>query len=85
MIFDRYKYAPRALVWIYSLIRKGPVFESDTQMDGLHKLVDTANPTEVSELEFVERMARPNKTIENIKLAIKVWTLLHLTRVVYCW
>jgi hypothetical protein len=29
-------------------------------MDELHKLIDKANPTKVSELEFVERMAMPN-------------------------
>jgi hypothetical protein len=71
-------------VWLVSLTRQRPVFETDTQMDELHKLIDTANPTEVSELESVERMSRPNRTIENVKLAIKVWATIHLLRGVCC-
>jgi hypothetical protein len=84
MVFERHDYMLRAFVWLVSFTRQRPVFETHTQTDELHKLIDTANPTELSELEFVERMARPNRTIENVKMATKMWITLHLLRAAYC-
>jgi hypothetical protein len=69
-------------VWLLSLVLKRPVFERDVQE--LSGLLDRTDPAEVSELEFVERMAKPNKTIENVKMAMKMWTTFYLTRGVYC-
>jgi hypothetical protein len=84
MMSERHKYVPRAFVWLVSLFRTSPVFELDFQMDKLHKLIDTTNPAEVSELEFVERMARPNRTIEIVKLAMKLWVAASLMKMVVC-
>jgi hypothetical protein len=84
MLSRRHKYVPRAFMWLYSLTHTRPVFETDIRMDELHELIDNRNPIEASEFEFVERMSRPSRTIENVKLAVKALIGIYLIKAVHC-
>jgi hypothetical protein len=66
--------------WLLSLDRKNPIFEIDLKSYELHELVSKINPVELEELEFVESMARPNKTLRYMKLIWNVWIVSYLIK-----
>jgi hypothetical protein len=83
---DRHKWWPRMFVRLLSLARKNPIFEIDIKSVELHELVDRTNPVELDELEFVESMAKPNKTTRCIKFILNVWIASYLIKKAhYCY
>jgi hypothetical protein len=76
----------RALVRAMSVFLVRPVFECDVKGLNLREMIDNTKPAEVEELKFVESMACPNKTIQNIKQAFKLLGISFVARVlVYCY
>jgi hypothetical protein len=53
---ERFKWCPRVLVRKLALIIGRPVFEHDLREDGLRRLADENDPTQVDELQFVQSM-----------------------------